>query len=173
MLVPAVHAFSNSLHPSFSAGEVDAIEGSVTAPMEAFPSASPTYVSSATRNSGTASFYFTASALTIVEFEFEAATPGNAANSLFLQVDDTTKYTWYMSIYSTFTWQKPSKQWVVTPGEHVLHVMGREAGVQVSRVKISMGNAHFSFGMCTVCCMARCVALHARGSTPQRIPGMH
>ena len=129
-----------------------AVEGIVASPMKKYETASPSFVSwpgpgtQEASGPGKVTFSFAATSWSWVKFSFEVLSPGWKHNSFYLQVDDSSPYKWAVVPLAKdeFKWRTPLKWWKLAPGRHVLHVIAREHGTKLSKVKIHQGEAHFT-----------------------------
>ena len=157
LLTVALHSCGARCHLSlphsnaFSA-EVQAVAGTVVAPMEKFENTNPSYVSwpgsgntQSSSGSGKVTFSFTTKSQTWVRFSLEVLCASYSDNSFYLQVDDENPYQWSsIQVRNSFGWQTCPKWWNLAPGNHVLHVIAREDGAKLSKLKFANGDALFS-----------------------------
>ena len=140
------------LHPKAFLAEVQAVAGTVVAPMEKFENTNPSYVSwpgsgntQSSSGSGKVTFSFTTKSQTWVRFSLEVLCASYLDNSFYLQVDDENPYQWSsIQVRNSFGWQTCPKWWNLAPGNHVLHVIAREDGAKLSKLKFANGDALFS-----------------------------
>ena len=96
-------------------------------------------------SAGFVTFLFDISIATEIKFEAEMVFPTRQSDSFFISVDGGSRTTWHIGNCSqTWAWRPLPSVGVLSKGNHILKIMGREDGVKLRRVRIKFSNSKSS-----------------------------
>lgn len=94
---------------------------------------------------GKASFTFTCTENTVVQFSADVIAPNGKDDSFYITVDSQKRRTWHVKKGSDWHWAFHGTKFSVGKGMHTLHLLQREDGTKFKRIRIDTGATGCSF----------------------------